>query len=261
MHLVEAISEVGDAVNQAKAGSAGYCSNFFASPQKLQSWISHSELFCDQHDGATFFLRKDRDFWHLYFCAANSTVLQPALAAQTILKNEPVVLDLIGKEPALAEMAGWFDPAGFRIYTACSAWRARWLRRRTPLKTEPDSQVVVASKADCQPILDLLLNSFDSRAKQIPTLYEMERRLTRANRVGRYADALAGLLFLERRSFLRAPLLADRRISGAAAGSGLHAPYFANTGGPAVSPLGGGHDQGNAIGKYEHYGYATGRTG
>ena len=56
MRLVESASEVGEAINEAKADASGYCSNFFPSTRKLQGWISHGELFCEQRDGAVLFL-------------------------------------------------------------------------------------------------------------------------------------------------------------------------------------------------------------
>jgi len=258
MRQVKINSEVGDAVNRARTGSTGYCSNFFPSPQKLQSWITHGVLFCDQHDGMAFFFRKDRDFWHLYFCAANPTVLQQAVAAHTMLKNEPVVLDLIGKKPALAEMTAWFEPAGFRIYNHLFRM-ARTVVTETPLlKTDLDSRVVVASQADSHSILDLLLRSFDSRAEQIPTLYEIETAVAAGQiRVVHDAGMLAGLLYFETQgitSILRYWLIVPGfRAQGL--GACLMHRYFAEH--PAVRRflLWVVAANTDAIRKYEHYSF------
>jgi GNAT superfamily N-acetyltransferase len=259
MHLVESTSEVGEAVNRAKTDSFGYCSNFFPSTRKLQSWITHGDLFCDQRDGVALFLRRDRDFWHLYFCAANPTFLQRAVTALPMLKIEPVVLDLIGKESALAEMVGLFEDAGFRFYNRLFRM-ARTVPTVTPsVNVAPDSRVVVPDKTDCQPILDLLLRSFDCRAEQIPMLYEIEAAVEgRQIRVARCAGTLAGLLFFETqgmtstlRYWLIAPEFRSQRF-----GSGLMHRYFAEH--PVVRRflLWVVASNTNAIGKYEHYGFA-----
>ena len=259
MHPIESASEVAEAISRAKAGAPAYCSNFFPAPRKLQDWITHGEIFSDQRDGAAFFLRKDRDFWHLYFCAANPASLQQALHALPMLGIEPVVVDLVGQEPALANMAGLFETAGFRLHTRLF----RMARAATPATPSagvaPDTRVGVAGKADCQSILDMLLRLFDCRVGQIPMLYEIEAAVECGQIwVARGGGALAGLLFFETqgltstlRYWLVAPEFQTQRF-----GSGLMHRYFA--GHPAVRRflLWVAADNASAIAKYEHYGFA-----
>ena len=132
MRLAESIHEVTDAVNQARTGDGEYCSNFFPSTRRLQGWITHSELFCDSRGDVTFFWRKDRGFWHLYFCAANPAALQRAMAALPMLRTEPVVLRShreVSQRPPL-----WWiclKPPGSVSTTACSAWREQLPRAGT----------------------------------------------------------------------------------------------------------------------------------
>jgi len=258
MHLVESASEVGEAISRAKADASGYCSNFFPSPRKLQGWITHGEIFSDQRDGTALFLRKDRDFWHLYFCAANPTLLQRAVTAFPMLKIEPVVLDLVGQEPALANLARLFETAGFRLYNRLFRM-ARTVPPATPsVAIAPDPRVTIASKPDCQSILDLLLRSFDCRAEQVPMLYEIEAAVESGQIwVVRGEGALAGLLFFETQGFtsmlrywLIVPEFRAQRF-----GSGLMHRYFAEH--PAVRRflLWVIADNDNAIAKYEHYGF------
>jgi hypothetical protein len=260
MHLVESTTEVGKAVNLAKTNASGYCSNFFPSTRKLQSWIIHADLFCDQRDGVALFFRKDREFWHLYFCAANPTSLQWAVTSLPMLKNEPLVLDLVGKEPALAEMVGLFEDAGFRLYNRLFRMARTMPMLNPSIEAAPDSRVVVADKTDCQPILDLLLRSFDCRAEQIPMLYEIEAAVEAGQiRVARCADTMAGLLFFETQgmtSTLRYWLVASE-FRSQRFGSGLMHRYFAEH--PAVQRflLWVIASNTNAIGKYEHYGFAS----
>jgi hypothetical protein len=71
MSPVRTAGEVLEAIQKVKAGATDFCTNFFPVQSKLQSWIAHEELMTQARNGVTFFLRKDRDFAHLYFCAAN----------------------------------------------------------------------------------------------------------------------------------------------------------------------------------------------
>jgi len=259
MHLVESVSEVGAAVNRAKQGSLAYCSNFFPVTRNLENWITHRELFLQERDGVSFFFRKDRDFLHLYFCAASLALLQRAIANSPTLGSEPVVLDLVGKESALGELLGLFEGAGFRIHNRLFRMARLVPSVPRPADKEANSRVAVADKSDGQPIVDLLLRSFDRHAEQIPMLYEIEAAVAAGQIwVVRDGGVLAGLLFHETqgltstlRYWLVAPQFRSQRF-----GSWLMHRYFeahpvirrfllwvvaANT---------------DAIGKYEHYGFA-----
>jgi GNAT superfamily N-acetyltransferase len=259
MHLVQSPTEVREAINWAKANASAYCCNFFPSTQKLQSWITHGDLICDQCAGVTLFFQKDRDFWHFYFCAANPGVLQQAVTALPVFKIEPMVLDLVGQELALAGMKGLFENAGFRLYNRLFRMARMVPPVTPPVATMADSRVVVAAPADCQPILDLLLRSFDRLAEQIPMLYDIEAAVAEGQiRVVRSGGKLAGLLFFETqgmtstlRYWLVAPEFQSQRF-----GSGLMHRYFAEH--PAVRRFLLWVVAANiqAIGKYEHYGFA-----
>lgn len=258
MQLIEDASEIAKAVSRAKADASAYCSNFFPAPRKLQGWISHGEFFCEQADGTALFLRKDRDLWHFYFCAASLESLHGAVAGLPMLRTAQVVLDLVGQETALSGLLGLFEAAGFRRYNRLFRM-ARSVPPATPLVAAPDPRVVIAGQADCQPILDLLLRSFDRRAEQIPMAYEIEAAVEAGQIWVAHCDgALAGLLFFETqgltstlRYWLIAPEFRAQRF-----GSGLMQRYFAEH--PAVRRflLWVIADNANAIGKYEHYGFA-----
>ena len=259
MRPVESIREVTDAVNAARTNAPEYCSNFFPAPPKLQGWITRGELFCDQRGGVNFFWRKDRGFWHLYFCAASPALLQQSVTALPLMGTEPVVLDLVGKEPALADMVGRFVSAGFHIHS-----RLLRMARSVPsaeggLKSASDSRVVLAGPTDCQPVLDLLMRSFDCRAEQIPALNEIEAAVAaRQILVVHCADTLAGLLFFETQglSSLLRYWLVESGFRSQNFGSGLMRQYFAEH--PSVRRflLWVVASNRDAIGKYEHYGFA-----
>lgn len=257
MKLIQSASEVGEAVNQAKASAAAFCTNFFPAPSRLQSWIEHGELIFEQGNGTALFLRKDRGFWHLYFSSATPASLRKAVIALPSLSTEPVVVDLVGQEAATDELAGLFEGTGFRRYQRLFRM-ARIVPTAIPPVVAGDPRVVRAGKEDVQPILDLLLRSFDSRAEQIPMPYEIEAALEAGQIwVGRCHGALAGLLFFETqgltstlRYWLVAPEFQAKRF-----GSALMQRYFADH--PAVRRflLWVVADNSGAIAKYEHYGF------
>src|SRR2546428_9956671 len=109
MSPVNTVPQVFEAIQAAKTGASAFCTNLFPVQSKLQGWIDHHELFSELRNGAAFFLRKDRDFWRLYFCAADVPALQRELDAVSNIKNDPIVLDLIAKEAALGDLLRVFQ--------------------------------------------------------------------------------------------------------------------------------------------------------
>ncbi len=165
-------------VNSTKVDGTSYRTNFFPAPQKLHGWISHGELFCERKEGAALFLRKDRGFWRLYFCAASPVALQRSIAALALLRMDPAVVDLVGQEPAVDGVAKLFSATGFRRYRQLIRM-ARTGRVAPSDMTAGEAEVVLAGGEDSKPVLDLLLASFDCRAEQLPTVYEIDAALER----------------------------------------------------------------------------------
>src|SRR5215467_15064654 len=104
MSPVRTVAEVFDAIQQAKTGAADFRTNFFPVQSKLQSWIDQGELSSNRRDGATFFFKKDRDFQHFYFCAADPAALSREIPQLEEFKTRPIVTDVVGNGPALDEL-------------------------------------------------------------------------------------------------------------------------------------------------------------
>src|SRR5260221_5705330 len=117
MNPVNTVEQVFASIQRAKAGAPAFRTNFFPVQARLQDWIDHDELLTEAPAGTALFLRRDRDFWRLYFCAGSLASLQSELTALASLKTERVVLDLIGNAAALDEMAAALQPAGFHRYS------------------------------------------------------------------------------------------------------------------------------------------------
>src|SRR5262245_2270090 len=117
MIAVTSTSHVFEAVQRAKAAATDFCTNFLPAQVTLDAWIGRRELFSETGERATFFLRRDRRFWHLYFCARDLVSLQRELSLLPMIRSEPVVADLIGNDGSFDGLLMAVEPAGFRPYT------------------------------------------------------------------------------------------------------------------------------------------------
>ena len=257
MGPVTTITQVFDAVQRAKAGAPAFCTNFFPVHGKVQGWIDHGELLGEIRGQSAFFLRKDRDFWHLLFCAPDVAALQREITAIPSLKTERVAVDLVGSGAVLVELLKVVESAGFRRY-------ARLLRLARPnqpgqLQPAEGTEVLGADKTDCQAIMDLLECSFDRYADQLPMLYEIEAVLEAHQILTVKCDqALAALLFFESQGFtstVRYWVVAERFRSHRF-GSALIRHYFTTQSAVRRFILWVTADNENAVLKYRHYGYA-----
>jgi ribosomal protein S18 acetylase RimI-like enzyme len=255
---VTAVSQVFEAIQQAKNGAPAFSTNFFPIEGRLQGWITHGELRVEPRAGAVFFLRKDHGFWHLYFCAADIPSLQRELTTLPSLKSERVVVDLVGREGALDSLLSVAEAAEFRRYSRL----LRLTRPGQPVQSESatgDAQVGWADPTDVSAIVELLEGSFDRYADQLPMSYEIEAALAlRQILAVKRGGALAALLFFETQGFtstIRYWVVADR-FRSQRLGAALMRHYFASH--PAVRRfiLWVTAENENAVLKYRHYGYA-----
>jgi len=258
MSPVTAVGQVFDAMQKAKTGAPAFCTNFFPVQGKLQGWIDHGELQAELRDGSAFFLRKDRDFWHLYFCVVNAAALQRELTTLPGLTRERLAVDLVGKEGALDGLLSAAESAGFRRYSRL----LRLARGNQPAQTQSpagDVPAVWADRADIPAILDLLERSFDRYADQLPMPYEIEAAIAASQILAIQCEgALAAFLFFETQgltSTVRYWVVAERFRSNRF-GAAVIRHYFASQ--PAVRRfiLWVTADNENAVQKYRHYGYA-----
>lgn len=253
---VQTVGQVFDAIQQAKAGSPDFCTNFFPVQKKIQEWINHGELFGAFPRDAVFFFRRDRDFWHLYYCASSKTALHRELAAMPEIKTERVVLDVLGKDNEVAGMLGPWETAGFRRYTRL--FRMARVAQAGPGQGEAGGKIEFGSLTDASGILALLERAFDRFGEQLPLLYEIEAAVqARHVLVARHEGRIAGLLFFETQgltSTLRfwavAPECRDLKF-----GSALMREYFSTQKGVKRFVLWVAADNLNAVQKYGHFGY------
>lgn len=259
MSPVTASSEVMEGIQRVKAGAAAFCTNFFPVQKKLEAWIENGELWFETRKDAAFFLRRDRDFWHLFFCAADESALRRELGGLRELKSQLVAIDLVGNEVALGGMIGVLEDAGFRRRSRLQ----RMARANQPHQFSTaavGTRVVRAEKTEGRAALDLLDGTFDRFADQLPTLYEIEAALETGQVLAVKADGnLAALLYFETQGFATtirywavAEAYRDRGF-----GSALMREYLESHAAARRFTLWVVSENKNAVKKYEHYGYAA----
>lgn len=258
MEPVGNIGQVYGAIQKAKTGASGFITNFFPVQRKLQGWIDHGDFFCESDESAALFFRKDRDFQHFYFCAANAAALQERMATSIVLKRERVVTDLVGAEAALTDLLALLKAGGFRQLT-----RLCRMTRTTPVEAQQsspsDSQIVCATQADCRAVLDLLERSFNRYGEQLPMLYELETAVADGQiLVAKHEGAIAGMLFFETQGFTSTIRywLVDGRFRSFRFGSALMRRYFETQSAVRRFVLWVIADNESVIQKYRHYGFA-----
>lgn len=257
MTPVATVSQVFDAIQQAKAGAPDFCTNFFPVQKKVQDWIEHDELRGAFRSDAVFFFRRDRDFWHLYYCAASKTALEREIPTVPEIGSERVVLDLVGNEAAVSVPVGVWKSAGFNQHT-----RLFRMARVAQAFPEPvggqTGRIEFANIADAQGIVELLEGAFDRFGEQLPLLYEIEAAIqARQVLVARHEGKIAGLLFFETQGFsstLRFWAVASQYRT-LKFGSALMRHYFATQNAVKRFVLWVAADNVNAVQKYGHYGY------
>jgi ribosomal protein S18 acetylase RimI-like enzyme len=255
MSSIQTPGQVFDAVQRAKTGATDFCTNFFPVESKLHDWIHHGKLFAENHNGAAFFFRTDRDFRHFYFCAADRTALAQGMAALPGLKTDRVVTDLVGNESTLSHLLPPLEQAGFRRYS-----RLQRLARIGRPETGPgDPSTRFAEKADGPEALGLIEHLFDRFGEQLPMLHEMESAIENHQVLAaRHDGELAGLLFFETQglaSSVRFWAVAEK-FRARRVGSALMQHYFQTHGAVRRFTLWVNSNNENAISKYRHYGYA-----
>ncbi len=258
MSFVCSVQEVLQGIHNAKAGATNFRSNFFPSEPKLLTWIEHRELLCIPRESATFFLRKNRDVWQLFFCAADPEALRREATRLPELRAEAVVTDLVGTESMWGELDAVFQDIGFRPYAKLKRlFRGQWFPQNN---RDHDPRVVHAEPADTEGILRIIEESFNHYAEQLPTVYELENAIQKQQiTVVKSEGNIAGLLYSETQGVASTVRFwaVDQRFRSLRVGSALMLSYLKTHAG-AIKRFTlwvNGANQ-NAIQKYEHYGYA-----
>jgi len=238
------------AIAAVKKAGRGFITNLYSSPEQLDYWAGKGSLVIAT-DRAMLLWRRDRDFAHLYYFAADTAALDSALGGRERPGIE--VVDLVGREPETAPLAELFKRHGFAQRTRL----VRLVRAASGQERPQDSEF--AQDTEAQPILAMLEWSFDRYAEQLPDLAEILAAV-RAKQVlvVREKSQIAGLLYFELagltarvRYWLVQESHRDRKV-----GSRLMHGFFAQSAGARRFLLWVLEDNATAIERYRHYGFA-----
>ncbi|MBE2212914.1 MAG: GNAT family N-acetyltransferase [Opitutaceae bacterium] len=259
MHRVRSIAEVQTAIDQAKSGATDYCTNLFATPARLQAWVDADELSLWSAPGAVHLLRREEDFHHWYFAAANRETLRATASAHPALQSEPIVTDLVGPPPSVDAMRPIIETSGFRPY-------ARLQRlSRIGAPTFPDQSGATtttidwASAADLEAVHELLRASFNRHAEQLPSRTDLAAAIASRQVLAARVPgvAIAGFLHFETQgasSTVRFWVVSPRS-QGLRLGAALLRQYFCTQSTARRFTLWVNAKNNGAIEKYLHYGF------
>ena len=220
--------------------------NLYPNFEKLKYWMSRRLLFYELAGESLFLLRKDRDFYHLYY--TSKTLLDLAKDLKQI--NCSVVADCIGTDMYPTIKA--FEENGFKKYKAFSMMR-KIVGESYPVN--PD--VVFPDKNEAGVIVSMFENAFDRYAEQLPSEDEMEIMIDDKEVLVVKEDKIAGVLI--RTTGIKSVLkffLIDEEYRGKGIGSKL-INYCLNE--SDVVTLWVLSDNINAIQVYEHFGFTLHR--
>lgn len=267
MRAVNSTAEVFEAIQSVKSAASAFSTNFFPVQQRLEAWIEHQELFLarSETENVVFFFRKDRDFFHLYFCAPSATALASSVQSLPEGRQERLSADVVGQQAAALGLAGPLEQSGFRKYSQLV--RLSRVKNPADIASNPTAAPVpaaaiaveLAREPEAPRILELLEASFDRLADQLPFDYEILGAIAQQQIfVIRSHCTVAAFLHFETQglsSTLRFWVVGQPfRASGF--GSMLVRHYFASQTAVRRFILWVNAGNENALQKYAHYGYA-----
>jgi GNAT superfamily N-acetyltransferase len=241
---------------QAVKKSGHFVTNFFPTQAKLQLWVDRQELTIEAGRESLVLLRRDRDFYHLYYCASSFCALDRSLRKLVPETAPTLVADLVGREIELAEPTAAFVKRGFGPYARLLRL-ARIIDGPGTASESPEAQLALG--ADAEQVLGMLEESFDRYAEQLPGKSEINSAIAdHSLLVVRDGTQIAGLLFFERtgltssiRYWLVDPAHRNQKV-----GARLMRSYFASCPGVRRFILWVPAANEDALRRYEHYGYA-----
>jgi hypothetical protein len=255
MELVKDVELIYERINSVRKASKKFVTNFFYPKDKVQSIIDRKLLFERRYKGTSFFFRKDRHFYHLYF-NSDAIFLRNALTSVMSDIKSTIVADLIGMEKDVDELLTIFLDVQFTPYA--SLFRMAKIIDNYHSNYEKDINIEFAKKKDVSIIHHLLYTLFDPYSEQIPTVEEIRLAVMQGNILMIKDDGnISGFLFYERTgltSLLRYWFVNETNRDQKYGAKLMHT-YFALTKMIKRYVLWVIDKNTNAIIKYHHYGY------
>jgi GNAT superfamily N-acetyltransferase len=227
MNLVKSRNNVYEITAGIKQNSKDYITNFYPNDEKLNYWIKNKVLYSIKARNTVFFLRKDRSFFHLSFCAQNFESLHQGIREISSIRDEIFVVDLVGTETNIKLLANLFEEFGFKKFV---------LYIRLINFIDKDEALPIISKdvvfpkpLESKTIAEMLENTFDKFAEQIPTIKEIELSIEEKKiTIVREGSSIIGILMRDMAKFssLWRFFLVSEMHRGKGVGSKLLNYYF-----------------------------------
>jgi Acetyltransferase (GNAT) family len=197
MRPISSVGQVFAAMEHVKSSAPAFCTNFFPVRSKLETWIEHETMNMETAPGVVYFFRKDRDFEHLYFCAAEPAALERELVALPQANSAKLSADLVGAEAAIQPQIEIFQKANFKPHTRLLRL-SRAAQSGSAIENSAlpkDFNLTIADESNAEEILNLIESSFNIYADQLPALYELkdaiaDRQILTVKHSGKIAAAL-----------------------------------------------------------------------
>jgi acyl carrier protein/GNAT superfamily N-acetyltransferase len=255
MKNVSNIAEVFRAVAEIKKESRGaWITNLYPEEKKLQYWIDQQIFYVEHTPHTIFFLRKDQDFYHLYFYSESYLCLASSLEA--INNSDILVADCIGSKNEMEPVIDAFICAKYHLYTSFD--RMKKIVSEDEYK-EISGVITLPGISEAGIIFTMLENAFDRFAEQLPSEAELKTIIKNQQAlIIREGNDIAGILIRKKtgKSATLQHFLVAERYRGNKLGSRL-LKYFINECMGGVITLWVLSSNKNAIEVYKHLGFTV----
>lgn len=171
MRKVSNFNEINQAHVKVKNLKKKLITNFFSSSEKVEIWISKDQFFTIEIGEVFFFIKKDLEFYTLFFIAPSNDELDRSLTELLInLKDEVLMLDIVQREES-SDVLNIFYSKSFNLYT--SLVRMNRLNHQVDLLSISTDGIKEASRHHLIPLYDMLHSFFDDKAEQLPDEKEL----------------------------------------------------------------------------------------
>jgi ribosomal protein S18 acetylase RimI-like enzyme len=258
MRVVSEINQVLGFIEKVKHGAVNYNSNFYLDIQKVELWISLQILEIEEFGDTIFFIRRNKEFFNLYFVTGNPDSLKSNLnILQIKYSNSIFVIDLVGIENNINEFNDLFLQNGYYLYT--SLMRMSKTSNDLSIRIIEGEKITYAQRADAATIFSYFTEYFDPYCEQIPLVEEISKWINNGQLIIYSEDKknIQGFLIYEKigqTAYLRYwfvhPGHRDKKI-----GSALIHFFFKECSSVKRQIFWVIRSNTNAIKRYEHYGF------
>jgi len=255
MNKIDSIDTLITLSNKVRNFKRGYVTNFYLDPSKHNSWIHEGVLKYWETENVVILVRDGGSFWNLYYIGSSVNEVQASIQQFVNVCTCKLIVDIVGSGDYILSIKKLFTTVGF-----CERKSLVRLSRLTPAeKYEVDSGVDKACKADITQINEYLHRFFDEEIEQIPYLSELDSYIDDGC-ILKYSIGyqIVGFVIYEKtmstlylRYWFTHPSYRNQKI-----GSKLLRAFFHEGETTKRQILWVITDNGNAIVRYEHYGFS-----